>query len=239
MNRCWTILAAVALAAGCASDPAPAPSTDPPAANVQTVAFEADGFGSGRTFFGTPLGEARSVIFISDCSGSMTCSLDFVKYELKRCLGTLCSQDKFDVLFMSSGPPVEMPPHFFVAPTEDNKRMAYEFIDSVVPTGETSPEDSLRRAFELKPDAIFLLTDGVFDRSTVDFVKHLEAGHKCPVHAFCFLYKTGEPILKEIAGSTGGTYRFIAESDLVELTQQPAAEDPFDPSDPIDPFCDP
>ena len=84
------------------------PTADPPAADVQTVDFQADGFGSGRTFFGTPLGEARSVVFISDRSGSMTDSIDFVKYELKRCLSALCPQDKFDVLFMSSGPPVEM-----------------------------------------------------------------------------------------------------------------------------------
>ena len=118
MKQPWLIAVLAVLAAGCAkgSDPQPPAAIDRPgdarAGNLQPVevqpaAVEHDGYGSGRTLFGTPLGQARTVVFISDCSGSMTDSIDFMKYELKRCIDRLRPEDKFDVLFMSSGPPRE------------------------------------------------------------------------------------------------------------------------------------
>ncbi|MCX5685403.1 MAG: hypothetical protein NT049_17235, partial [Planctomycetota bacterium] len=67
-------------------------------------------------FFGVPIGKPpRKIVFILDRSGSMTDSIDFVKHELKRCVGCLADSDRFHIIFFSSGPPVEMPPRQLVA----------------------------------------------------------------------------------------------------------------------------
>jgi hypothetical protein len=232
------------LAAGCTkvSDPQPPSVVTSTAAATAAVTstvelgpviVEADGWGSGRTFFGTPLREARSIVFISDRSGSMTDSIDFIKYELKRCVGQMGPETRFAVLFMSGGQPTEMPSRALVLPTEENRKRAFEFIDAIAATGETSPQGAIKRAFALEPDEIFLLTYGECDRAVVDLVKKLEASHKCPVHTFCFFYPTSEAILKEIAESTGGAYRFIGEGDLWDLFQPVVDENEWlDPDDP-------
>jgi len=228
MKHTWLILTLALLATGCPK--ALGPQTPAAAAPVvDTPAVEHDGYASGRTLFGTPLGEARSVVFVADNSGSMTDSIDFMKYELKRCIGRLRPEDTFDVLFMASGPPREMPGKALVPATEKNKQAACDFIDGVVPTGETDPAKAIERAFALKPDAIFLLTDGECDRSVVDLIEGLEAGHKCPVNTYCFLYKSGEPVLKKIAGATGGEYRFVGEGDLWDLIGSEDDDGEIDP----------
>ncbi|MCX5672568.1 MAG: hypothetical protein NTU94_14725 [Planctomycetota bacterium] len=68
-----------------------------------------EGLGSGgRGFFGAGVeGEiAHRIVYVVDRSGSMTDSIDFVKYELKRSIGELGEDTEFHVIFYSSGPPV-------------------------------------------------------------------------------------------------------------------------------------
>jgi len=66
---------------------------------------------------------------------------------------------------------------------------------------------------------IFLVTDGEFDREVADLCKRLNPEKKVKVHTICFLYKTGEEILKQIAADSGGTYKFVSEADLEKLGQ--------------------
>jgi hypothetical protein len=175
--------------------------------------------GHGRTFFGIPLGEkACKIVYISDISGSMTDSIDYVKFELKRSIGELKDDREFHVIFYSSGPPVEMPTRRLIAATERNKQLAFEFIDSVIAQGETDPSKALERAFAAKPDTICLLTDGEFDRSIVDLVRRLNTEKKVKVNTSAFLYNGGKS-LKQIADENGGEYRFVSEQDLAKLVQ--------------------
>ena len=178
----------------------------------------------GPKFFGLDLGkQARNVVFVVDRSGSMTDSIDYVKLELKRAIGEMPEEEEeenqFHVIFYSSGPPVEMPSRRLVPPTQRNKQLAFEFIDSVVPQGETDPSKAIERAFAAKPDTICLLTDGEFDRSIADLVKRLNADRKVRVHTLGFLYRLGEAVLKQIASENGGTYTFVSEKDLARLVQ--------------------
>ena len=178
----------------------------------------------GPKFFGLDLGkQARNVVFVVDRSGSMTDSIDYVKLELKRAIGEMPEKEEeeeenqFHVIFYSSGPPVEMPSRRLVPPTQRNKQLAYEFIDGVVPQGETDPSKAIERAFAAKSDTICILTDGEFDRAIADLVKRLNADRKVRVHVLCFLYKLGEAVLKQIASENGGTYTFVSEKDLETL----------------------
>jgi hypothetical protein len=172
-------------------------------------------------FFGVPMkaGHEGKVVYVVDRSQSMTDSIDFVKYELKRSIGGLSEIQEFHVIFYSTGPPLEMPTRRLVNATERNKQLAFEFIDGVIAQGETDPSKALERAFECRPELIYLLTDGEFDRAIIDQVKRLNVGGKVTVHTIGFLYKTGETVLKQIADDNHGNYKFVSESDLATLAQ--------------------
>ena len=182
--------------------------------------FEGLGTGSGRGsgFFGAG-GEARKIVYVVDRSGSMTDSIDYVKFELKRSIGELGEEKEFHVIFYSSGPPVEMPTRRLVNATDRNKQLAFEFVDGVIAQGETDPSKALERAFEVKPELIYLLTDGEFDKAIVGLVKRLNAGGQVTVHTIGFLYRMGEQVLKQIADENGGSYKFVSEKDLATLIQ--------------------
>ena len=176
------------------------------------------GSGRGSGFFGAG-GEAGKIVYVVDRSGSMTDSIDYVKFELKRSIGELGEEKEFHVIFYSSGPPVEMPTRRLVNATDRNKQLAFEFIDGVIPQGETDPSKALERAFEVKPELIYLLTDGEFDKTIVGLVKKLNAGGQVNVHTIGFLYRMGEQVLKQIAEENGGNYKFVSEKDLATLIQ--------------------
>jgi hypothetical protein len=182
--------------------------------------FEGLGTGSGRGsgFFGAG-GVAGKIVYVVDRSGSMTDSIDYVKFELKRSIGELGEEKEFHVIFYSSGPPVEMPTRRLVNATDRNKQLAFEFIDGIIPQGETDPSKALERAFEVKPELIYLLTDGEFDRAIVGLVKRQNAGGQVNVHTIGFLYRMGEQVLKQIAEENGGNYKFVSEKDLATLIQ--------------------
>jgi len=174
------------------------------------------GSGLGSGFFGAG-GEAGKIVYVVDRSGSMTDSIDYVKFELKRSIGELGEKKEFHVIFFSSGPPVEMPMRRLVNATDRNKQLAFEFIDGVIPQGETDPAKALERAFEVKPELIYLLTDGEFDKAIVGLVKKQNAGGQVTVHTIGFLYSMGEQVLKQIAEENGGNYKFVSEKDLATL----------------------
>jgi len=161
----------------------------------------------------------HKIAYVVDRSGSMTDSIDFVKYELKRSLSELTDQYEFHVIFYSSGPPVEMATRRLVHATEGNKNMAYGFVDDIVTAGETDPSKALERAFAAKPEVIYLLTDGEFDRGVIDLVRRLNADKRVTVHTICFMYRSGEPVLQQIATENGGNYRFVGEADLANLAR--------------------
>ena len=162
--------------------------------------------------------EARKIVFVVDRSGSMTDSIDYVKEEVKRSIGELPEEKEFHVLFYSSGPCVEMPTRRLVNATERNRQFAYEFIDGIIAQGETDPSDALRRAFTVRPEVIYLLTDGEFDRAIVGLVRGLNAGGRVRVHTIGFLYTrpgtSAEGVLKQIASANGGNYKFVSEGGL-------------------------
>ena len=162
---------------------------------------------------------ARKIVFVVDRSGSMTDSIMYVKHELKRSIGELRPNQQFFVIFYSSGPPQMMPVRRLLVATDVNKQRAYEFIDNIVPLSLTDPDEALAEAFKLKPELIYLLTDGEFDKKTVGHIDRLNRGRKVIVNTIGFLYTDGvaERILIEIASRNKGQYKYIGEDDLQSL----------------------
>jgi hypothetical protein len=79
--------------------------------------------------------------------------------------------------------------------------------------------ESVKKAMEMYPDAIYILTDGKFG-DTRQVERYLdennysqdEQGNKAPkivIHTVGFYNRDGEPVLKKMADNFGGTYRFV------------------------------
>ncbi len=168
-------------------------------------------------FFGVPAGEdARKVVYLVDASGSMTDGFGFVKLEIARSIRRLRTEHQFDVIFFGQGLPAELPEERLVDATEANKQGALEFVDSVHPRGNTEPEAAIRRAFALRPEVIYLLSDGDLPASVVDVFAELNADRRVIVHTILAGVYDGH-ILVQVARENGGKFTFISESDLTSL----------------------
>lgn len=171
--------------------------------------------GTGGWF--PPARDNRRIVFVIDRSGSMTDTIMYVKWELKRCLRHLKPHQQFHVIFYSTGPALEMPNRKLVPAIDPNRVAAYDFIDHIIPVGGTDPSDALKAAFALKPDVINLLSDGEFAPEVVGLIDRLNAKREVKVNTVCFIYTPGAHILMDIAQRNSGSYRYVGEEDLDAL----------------------
>ncbi len=175
---------------------------------------------TGPTFFG--LGgkarEARRIVYVVDCSGSMLELMQSVKVELKRSLKGLRRSQRFHVIFYNDGPPIENPPKRLVIATAVNKEAAFEFIDKNVQAGGgTDPIPAVRQAFSVKPDLVYFLSDGEIpmgDALLRLINEELNRDQAARVFTIAFVTPAGAELLEKIARANRGEFRYVSEHDL-------------------------
>lgn len=184
--------------------------------------------GSGAQFFGIK-GSGTRFVFIIDCSGSMD---EYRRWrravrELKRSINNLVEPQQFLVLLYNSRCYTmnDRPPKLVPASAE-NQRIAIRWLSRHEPLGSTFVSQALESAFELKPDAIFLLSDGEFDDLQMVWtvlahynginqggVRHREnyeaVKDVIPVHTISLGGKGGAWTMQEIAEKNEGTFTII------------------------------
>lgn len=128
---------------------------------------------SGATFAGLGTKRARSVVYAVDASGAMVTNFKWIKGELQRSVAALSPTQKFQVvLFRDQTLAGEGATHVLFDPGEStepgllpatgpNKAALARWLDDVQPSGRSNPLDGVRRALELEPDVIFLLSRGI------------------------------------------------------------------------------
>ena len=151
-------------------------------------------------------------VFIVDSSGSMQGErFNAACQELMTSITDLDEHQSFYVIFFNA---TEYPQAY---PQVDNEmspaglasteRLA-AWMRGVVPNGWTNPDGAIRRGLDLKPDAIFLLTDGEFNQGGALAVIRRHK-FRTAIHTVAFASPEGAPMLREIAARTGGTFRFV------------------------------
>jgi hypothetical protein len=170
----------------------------------------------GGPFFGIgAVRGAKSIVYVVDRSGSMDNVGDFLKVELARAVNRLNSTQTFNVVWFSDGDPYALAA-VMVSATEDNKHRLFRHLQDVKFSGSTDPRAALFKALELKPEMIYILTDGEFEPEFVDAVTARNAA-RVRINAVGFVLEggSGHANLLRLTERNAGRFKSV---DVKRLT---------------------
>lgn len=163
--------------------------------------------------------EGRRVVYVLDRSASMgsgdASPLAASKRELLRSLAALSEVQQFHLIFYNHRPRLFSPaggPGRLVFATDENRRGAESFVESIRSDGGTDHSEAIRAAMRLGPDLVFMVTDGDGrDDIAVEDLGRLErllGGTKLVVIQFA-AGEGGSPRLAELARRSGGSSKSL------------------------------
>jgi hypothetical protein len=189
----------------------PAPGSPRPATRPTPAADgEPENDGSRAKFFGAKV-EGTRIVYLVDSSNSMK-NGKFTKAaeELMKSVKGLSERQKFYVLFFSDTMhPMFEPdaPADMVPATWLHVRRLERMVGEMQMQKGTNAKEAAQRAFELKPDVIYILSDGAFTDRTRPFLMRENTATKVPIHTIGFrTSERGEDALQAISDRYGGTY---------------------------------
>lgn len=163
---------------------------------------------NGKTtvgFNGTS-GTGSSFVYVIDRSGSMGGSAEAAiraaKEELTRSLEAIKPTHQFQIVFFNQDAQVFNPAggRRLAYGTDQNKRIAQNFMASIIPDGGTAHEAALMQAIGLSPDVIFFLSDAGEPQMTVaQLVRIRRAAAGITINA-----------IEYGRGPSSGTYNFLS-----------------------------
>lgn len=190
---------------------------------MASLGVDAGGGAAGprSEFYGVG-GNAYHIVYVVDCSGSMSATFDLVCLETLRSISGLQPSQRFHLIFFSSGEPIENPPRRLVPATDTYRLQAARFMEEIYPKGQTDPIPALRRAFAVLARAdsgrgklIYLLTDGEFpdNAAVLTALGKLNHGRTVAINTILHQHQSpkAERVLQDIAERNGGRYRFVEE----------------------------
>lgn len=170
------------------------------------------GTGVGPGFFGAQ-GEGRTFIYIVDMSGSMAGKrFQRALAELNRSINRLKPHQEFFVYFFNDRtlPLFDKYTTKLLIASPANKSRATRWINSRRPGGLTNPMYALEQAISLKPDVIYLLTDGELENA--DGIREMlrkQNQNGASIHTIAFENQDGTETLQAIAKENKGVFRFV------------------------------
>ena len=146
-------------------------------------------------FFGAGSGDAESIVYVVDASGSMVSTFPLLRRELEHSIQKLAPTQRFQVVFFQgnaeTGEAVAVAsPHpaepdrtretRLIRATRSNVRGVTEWIGTIRPQGRSNPIPALEIALALKPEVIFLLSNtitgvGEWEADAPSILKRLDA----------------------------------------------------------------
>jgi von Willebrand factor type A domain len=146
-------------------------------------------------------------VYVVDSSGSMIdeARLPRATIELRRSILALQPPQRFEVIFYNhESNPMPGGPTARTADTQA-KNLLVSWLRLIEPDGGTDPRTAMRQALGLKPDAVFLLSDGAYPQGTVEEITRLNA-RKVRIHCVDLTGGLAGDHLKRIAAANGGRY---------------------------------
>jgi hypothetical protein len=189
----------------------------------------AGGFGAGMGGEGRRIGQAgiwdftiqaNKIVYVVDFSGSIVVAVDDLKKELKRSVGSLKPFQSFDVVIFYSNVQQEKAIAEAFAGSlqianEEVRKKFFEWIDKKAPVGGTDPLPAMKRALAMRPEAIFLFSDGEFDEN---YVTEIKSANRAAARVYCLVFDElllgGAKRLKRVAEQNGGKVKVVTGADL-------------------------
>jgi hypothetical protein len=137
--------------------------------------------------------------------------IDLMKAELAKSLAALMENAHYFVsLFSSEAKPMGGRLEW-VSATDAGKAWARRTVPLITAEGETIPYPAFQMVLSLRPrpEAIYFMTDGEFDKDYANRIARLNADFRIPIHCITFVSKEGEAVMKKIAADSGGTYAHV------------------------------
>ncbi len=150
--------------------------------------------------------QGQVFVYVVDCSGSMIedARLARAKIEVRRSIMALQYPQRFKVIFYNEAPlpsPGDAPKSADLA----GKDQLLRWMSAIEPNGETDPRAAMKLALALRPDAIFLLSDGEYPEGAADAIAKSNTG-RIPVNCVDLSGGAGGNQLKKISADSGGQY---------------------------------
>jgi hypothetical protein len=177
------------------------------------------GTGGGASFFGIEA-KGNRFLYICDVSGSMstndgpnaTTRLGALKVELAESINALLDSMSFSIVWFSSSAEPLFAERSWTLANAGGKQSAVTAIAARPAFGGTQPWPAFEIALSLSPgpDAIYFLTDGVFDPEVALRLSIRNVGgRRVPIHCITLIERSGEEVMRKIASESGGTYRHV------------------------------
>jgi len=180
----------------------------------------------------------RRIVYVIDRSASMNKptaapAIEWAKDELIRSIRDLQPNMSFQIVFycdtvMTLNNPDRRKD--LIPATEFAKDKAVQFVRDLEAEGGTNHKLGLDRAFELRPDVIFMMTDADDDtdddlRRLINYVStlnHRKSEQQAPasIHMIHLWHRDDTPsgVIRELAQRNNGSYRLIRAKDLGKRT---------------------
>jgi len=171
------------------------------------------------SLFGSAPAQGRSFVFVIDRSKSMggdgLGAIAAAAKELEERIGALTAEQRFQVVTYNDSAAYYSGRELAPA-TDENKAALVKYIAGTIAVGGTEHERGLRAALSLKPEVIFLLTDGGdphLKPAQCAAIRDLAAG-RTSIHCLHFgrgpdRQAASDHFLRRLAGENGGSYVYI------------------------------
>jgi hypothetical protein len=171
-------------------------------------------FGNGEA---DPLSQRyKKVVVICDTTGSMMDVLWKVRAEARSVIIQLLPDQRFNLLAFSDVH-VNQFSRQLVPASSNNLEAAQRWISNLVAAGSADPIPSFRAAFQQRPDAIFVFSDGFENVTTsdalLDVVRQLNPNHQVAIHSILIRRSPNpqvESVMKQLASENGGELHVVA-----------------------------
>ena len=178
--------------------------------------------GQTRTQVFGAQGEGNKFVYVFDRSSSMGGfggrPLASAKAELQQSLRDLVSVNQFQIVFYNEEPAIfnpfrPHPPKMFFA-TEENRRLAHEYVQAITPVGGTRHREALEFALRMGPDVIFFLTDAAEPGLTARELEEVRRRNRAAtiIHTIEFgsvPFPGGDNFLRRLARQNGGQHVYF------------------------------
>lgn len=171
--------------------------------------------------FITPGGNAHRVVYIIDASGTMMSSFPAVKAQLRKSLDVLHPTQAFNVILFRDAAVHAFHPARLQPATPAIKQQAVKWIDESHAAGGTNPLPAIRLAFQMKPELLYVLSDGFDAIDDLDSVaqefRQLNTDGRVKVNTILLGGKSSPQlidVMRRIANDSGGHFTIIEAGDL-------------------------